>query len=183
MKDPRSIRNLFWAVAVTAVFVSVQPMALSAQTKPAPAGGTFNLTKEVSDKKGAIVWKDAPSDAIPREVCTILTACGGQNKLIALPAATEGGQKVGRGMFLSKSRDGKTDLIILLRQTYNDRYFYLLGPDGNLQKAAFIQLGAKSWQPIAAALVQPTFDKEKKAWHDHVLKLGAAPPAAAPQSN
>jgi len=181
MKDPRGIRNLFWAVVVTAVFVSVQPVALFAQAKPG-ASGTFNLAKEVSDKKGAIVWKDAPADAMPREVCTILAACGAQNKLIALPPATEGGQKVGRGMFLSKSRDGKSDLIILLRQTYNDKYFYLLGPDGNVQKAAFIQLGAKSWSPIAVALVQPTFDKEKKVWHDHVLKLGAAPPAA-PQSN
>jgi hypothetical protein len=172
MKHPRGIRNLFWAVVFGAVIVSM-PMALSAQA--------FNLAKEATDKK--IFWKDAPADSIPRDVCTILQACGGQNKWIVQPPATEAGGKVARGMFKSLSRDGKTDVYILYRQTATDRYFMELTADGGLQKAAFVQLGSTSWSPIATSLAQPTFDKEKMSWHNYIGKLGSAPAAPAPQSN
>ena len=45
-----------------------------AQAKPA---GSYNLTKEVMDKKGAITWKSAPSTAIPQDVCNQSSVCTG----------------------------------------------------------------------------------------------------------
>jgi hypothetical protein len=172
----RIVHRFFWAVVVCAVFASV-PGALFAQAKP--AAGAVNLYKEINDKKAAIAWQNAPATAIPMDVCTILGACVGQNKWITLPPATEGGQKVARALYLSQDSK-KNDLFIMQRQTYSDSYYFLLGPDGNLQKAAFVQLGAKQWQPIAVSLVSTQFEGEKKVWHDRVLKLGAPAAPAAP---
>ena len=156
-------------------------MYLHSARKPEPAaGGSYNLSQGSSGKKGHYRLEGI----VPApQVCTILGACGGATKVIALPAATEGGTKVTRGLFVSPSADKKSDMVILERQTYNDNYFYLVSADGNLQKAAFVQLGSKAWSPVAVSLVQPQFDKEKQIWHDHVAKLGAAPAAAPATEN
>ena len=173
------VRSLCSVVALAMVFACARTMELSAQAKAGQAtSGGYNLFKEVSDKKNVIVWRNSPADAIPGDVCNILQACGGQTRLIALPVATEKGQQVGRGLFITPARDAKQgDMVILFRQTPTDRYFFLLSSDGSLQRAAYIDLGkpVKQWLAIAASLVRTQFDQEKKIWHDHVLKIGAAP--------
>jgi hypothetical protein len=167
---------IFLSFAVAAVEPIMEPM-IHAAPQPAQAG-SINLSKDVMDKKNVIVWKDAPAGTIPSDVCNILQSCGGKIRGFGIPAATEGGVKVTRVLFLTSSADGKTDEVVLARQTVNDRYFYLVGAAGNLQKAAFVQLGSTQWLPVAVSIVQPQFDKEKQIWHDRLIKFGA--PAAAP---
>jgi hypothetical protein len=146
-----------------------------AQAKPA-AAGSYNLTKEVMDKKGAITWKNAPSTAIPQDVCNQLAVCNGPIKLIALPRATEGGAVVGRGLFLTQ--DAKhADVVVLEHQTPADTYFFLVSSDGNLAKTAYAQVTSTSWQLMGSALSEPTFEKDKAAWQKGLAKLGAAPAA------
>ena len=142
-----------------------------------------NLFKEVVDHKAKIVWKNAPATAIPQDVCTILQACAaGPDKLIALPKVTEAGKQVARGLFLSHTNDAKkADMVILLRQTPTDAYFFSVAPDGSIQKAAYWTTG-KPWVQMGAALSKPVFDKDKQIWLQQVGKLGSGPataPAAA----
>jgi hypothetical protein len=155
-------------------FVVAGALGLAGQAKPT------NLFKEVSDRKGKIVWKNAPANAIPTDVCTILQACAaGPDKLIALPAATEGGKKVARGLFLSHTNDAKkADMVILTRQTPTDAYFFAVAPDGTLQKAAYWTTG-KSWVQMGNIISKPAFDKDKEVWLDFLAKLGSAPAAPA----
>lgn len=138
-----------------------------------------NLYKEVMAKKDTIVWKAAPETLIPAPVCNLLQICAGNpDKVIALPAATENGQRVARGLILTKMQDAKhTDAVVMLDQAL-DIYFFLVAPDGSLQKAAYHQAGGTSWLAMANSLAQPTFDRDKKAWHDRVAQLGGAPAAA-----
>jgi hypothetical protein len=99
----------------------------------------------------------------------------GAPKFVALPRAAEGGQPVGKGLFLSGTKDPKnSEGVILEQQSLSEVYFFLVSPDGNLQKAAYIQQGNSSWIPIASSLAQPVFDKDKKDWHDWIGQLGAA---------
>ena len=155
-------------------FVVAGALGLVGQAKPT------NLFKEVVDRKGKIVWKNAPANAIPQDVCTILQACAGApDKLIALPKVTEAGKQVARGLFLSRTNDAKkADIIILLRQTPVDAYFFALAPDGTLQKAAYWVTG-KPWVPMGVVLSRPIFEKDKQVWLDHMPKLSAAPAAAS----
>ena len=158
-------------------FVVAGALGLAGQAKPT------NLFKEVMDRKGKIVWKNAPASAIPQDVCAILQACAGApDKLIALPKVTEGGKQVARGLFLSRTNDAKkADVVILLRQTPTDAYFFALAPDGTVQKAAYWATG-KSWVPMGAAISRPIYDKDKQVWLDHMAKVSAAP-AAAPAAD
>jgi hypothetical protein len=95
-------------------FVVAGALSLAGQAKPG------NLFKEVSDRKAKIVWKNAPPNAIPQDVCTILAVCGpGGDKLIAMPKATEGGTSVSRVLMLSHDAK-KADVVVLLRQTPSD---------------------------------------------------------------
>lgn len=175
------VRNLSFAVCLSFLFASTPPMALAAQAKPGQAG-TFNLFKEVSDKKGVIIWRDAPENALPQDVCNILQVCAGPIKYIAIPVATEKGQKVARALYLAEDAK-KANLVVLERQTAADVYFFLLAPDGNLQKAAYLDLAApvKQWVSMGSSLAKPQFDQDKVVWHNYVLKLGA--PAPAQQGN
>lgn len=174
-------RNLRLTICLSSLFASMLPMALAAQAKPGQAG-TFNLFKEVSDKKGVIVWKDAPPSALPQDVCNILQVCAGAIKFIAIPPATENGQRVGRALYLAEDSK-KNTLVVLERQTAGDVYFFLLSPDGNVQKAAYLDLAApvKQWVSMGSSLAKPRFDQDKMVWHEYVLKLGA--PAPAQQGN
>jgi hypothetical protein len=134
------------------------------------SGEQYNLFKEVAAKKDKIVWKNAPSNLIPPSVCTFLQVCGGNpDKFIALPPVTENGQKVGRGLFLTKDAQGK-DAVMMLNQAL-DIYFFLLSPDGTLQKAVYREAG-KPWLVIANSLAQPKFNKDKQIWHDRIARLG-----------
>ena len=154
-------------------------LGLAAQTRPS------NLFKEVVDRKGKIVWRNAPQNAIPMEVCTILQACAGApDKLIALPPVTEAGKRVARGLFLSRSNDAKkSDMVVLTRQTPTDAYFFALAADGTLMKAAYWTTG-KPWIQMGNALARPAFEKDRQVWLDHVAKLGAAPsPPAEPSQS
>ena len=158
-------------------FVVAGALGLAGQAKPT------NLFKEVADRKGKIVWKNAPANTIPQDVCTILAACvGGGEKYIAIPKATEGGKPVARGLYLSHDAK-KADVVILLRQTPTDAYFFSVAPDGTLQKAAYWTTG-KPWVQMGNALSRPIFDKDTQVWLDYVVKIssGSAAPAAAPEA-
>jgi len=141
-------------------------LGLAGQAKPT------NLFKEVMDRKEKIVWKNAPANAIPHDVCVILQACAGApDKLIALPKVTEAGKQVARGLFWSRTNDAqKADVVIILRQTPVDAYFFSLGPDGAVQKAAYWANG-KPWVPMGAAISRSISEKDKQVWLDHVAKL------------
>jgi hypothetical protein len=141
-------------------------LGLASQAKPT------NLFKEVMDRKDTIVWKNAPANAIPHDVCVLLEACAGApDKLIALPKTTEGGKQIARGLFLSRSNDGKkTDMVILLRQTPVDAYFFSLAPDGTVEKAAYWSTG-KPWIAMGTAISRSVSDKDRQIWLDHVAKL------------
>jgi hypothetical protein len=156
-------------------------LGLAGQLVAAQTAGQYNVFKEVMAKKDAIVWREAPENLIPAPVCNLLQACAGSpDKLIVLPPTTENGQKVGRGLILTKLQDAKhSDALLMLDQGL-DVYFFLVSPDGTLQKAAYHQAGGTSWLAIASSLAQPTFDKDKKMWHDRVAQLGGAPAAAKP---
>ena len=152
-----------------------------AQAKPAGAG-SYNLAKEVMDKKGAIVWKNAPPTAIHQDVCNLFAVCTGPLKLITLPKATEGGTLVGRGLFLTQ--DAKhADVVVLEHQTASDTYFFLVSSDGNMAKAAYAQVTSTSWQMMGNAVSEPTFEKDKAAWQKGLAKLGGAPAPASGDEN
>lgn len=157
-------------------FLVAGALGLAGQAKPT------NLFKEVMDRKGKIVWKNAPANTIPPDVCTILAACvGGGEKLIAIPKVTEAGKQVARGLFLSHDAK-KADLVVLLRQTPTDAYFFSIGPDGTMQKAAYWTTG-KAWVQMGTALSRPVFDKDIQVWLNQVVKISSgntAAPAAAP---
>jgi hypothetical protein len=151
---------------------------LAGQAKQPPAGNQpVNLFKEVLDHKSQIQWKPAPPPGIPTDVCLMLKVCEGQEeaKFAALPRTTEGGQPVGRGLLLSGSRDPKNpEAVLLEHQTVSELYFFLLSPDGNLQKGAYIQQGGSAWLPVGSAVAGPVFEKDRNAWHEFFMKLGAA---------
>ena len=160
MKENR-LRTLSPGVLFVVVMVSVLGLAGQAGFAQSAPGGQYNLFKEVIAKRDTIVWKNAPEDLIPAPVCTMLMVCAGSpDKFIATPATTEKGQKVARGLFLTKTQDKHSDAVMLLDQSL-DLYFFLVSPDGNLQKAAYRESG-KSWLIIANSLAQPIFDKDKK---------------------
>ena len=154
-------------------FVVAGAAGLAGQAKPG------NLFKEVADRQAKIVWKAAPANAIPPDVCTMLAVCGpGGEKLIAMPKATEGGQMVSRVLMLSHDAK-KAEVVVLLRQTPGDAYFFAVGPDGALQKAAYYATG-KPWVPMGTALSRPVFEKDAAAWITQVDKIAAGNAAPAP---
>src|SRR5437016_13703281 len=103
--NKKVIRAVCAAVVLSTIFAVAQPVLLAGPAPAAQAAANFNLFKDVSAKKDVIVWKAAPSNALPNDVCNILSVCSGPIKLIAMPPATEKGQKVGREMF--KAQDTK----------------------------------------------------------------------------
>jgi hypothetical protein len=167
-------RRLLWLAAIALMAVVCQPAAkLYAQAgKAAPAGSQVNVAKDIMDHKDTLNWKPA-ANGIPADVCTILQVCNGGAKVVALPRSTEGGQPVARGVFLTQD-DKKAEVLVLERQTPVDTYFFLLTPQGTLAKAAYAQVGSRSWTPMGMALGGPVFDKDKVVWHNWASKLGTA---------
>jgi hypothetical protein len=174
------VRFIRVQLAVFVCFVVAGALGLAGQAKPT------NLFKEVEDHKAKIVWKNAPANTIPADVCTILQACAaGPDKLIAQPKVTEAGKQVTRMLFLSHTNDAKkADIVVVTRVTPTEAYFFAVGPDGELQKAAYWTTG-KSWVQMGSALSKPTFEKDKQIWLDQIGKISAGAPApaaaAAPQ--
>ena len=129
-------------------------LGLAGQAKPT------NLFKEVMDRKDKIVWKNAPANAIPPDVCMILQACAGApDKLIALPKVTEAGKQVARGLFWSRTNDAKkADVVILLRQTPTDAYFFAAGRGRHGPKSGLLDdrqtMGADGSRDFASRLRQ-----------------------------
>ena len=166
-------RKLLWLAPIALVAIGWQPAKLGAQAKSAaPAGGSYNVAKEILDHKDTLNWKAAPNGIHP-DVCTMFQVCNGEVRVIALPRSTEGGVPVGRGVFLTQDSK-KADVLVLERQTPADTYFFLLTPQGTLAKAAYAQVGARSWTPVGTALSGPVFDKDKVVWHNWASKLGTA---------
>ena len=60
-------RHLFLLIAGASLVVMASQTYVRAQAKPA-AGGGYNLTKEVMDKKGAIVWKTVPATGLASDL-------------------------------------------------------------------------------------------------------------------
>jgi hypothetical protein len=164
------IYKLLWLAPLAMTIVAWKPLTDLRAQGAAPAA-QVNITKEIMDRKD-LNWKPAPNE-IPADVCTILQVCGGTTKVIALPVATEGGQRVGRGVLLTQDQK-HADVLVLERQTPSDKYFFLLSPQGTLAKAAYAQVTSKSWLPMGMALAGPTFDKDKAVWHGWASKLGTA---------
>ena len=77
-------------------------------------------------------------------------------KFFTLPPATIDGRQVGRAIYLTKSKD--KDVLVLERQTTLRRLFLPLSPDGNLQKAVYLQQG-KPFYLVSNELAQPKFDQ------------------------
>jgi hypothetical protein len=168
-------RKLLWLAPIGLLAIAWQPAAeLRAQAakSAAPAGGSYNVVKEILDRKDTLNWKTT-ENGIPGDVCTILQVCNGAVKVIALPRSTEGGQPVGRGVFITQDSK-KADVLVLERQTPVDTYFFLLTPQGTLAKAAYAQVSSRSWTPVGMALSGPIFDKDKVVWHNWASKLGTA---------
>ncbi|PYU28757.1 MAG: hypothetical protein DMG31_19250 [Acidobacteria bacterium] len=174
--------KLLWLVPIALMVIAGQPAAkLQAQAgKSAAAASQYNIVKEIMDHKATLDWKPA-GNGIPADVCTILLVCNGTTKVIALPRSTEGGQPVGRGVYLTQD-DKKADVLVLERQTPVDTYFFLLTPQGTLGKAAYAQVGSRSWTPVGMALSGSVFDKDRVVWHNWASKLGTAAADKKPES-
>jgi hypothetical protein len=168
------------AIKLQAFVFALVLIALPVSLRVWAAPQADNLYKEVMDHKGAIQWKTAKDTSIPNDVCTMFNACASTAK-VAVLTLTEGGQKIQRGLFLSPTSDkSHPEALILFRQTSGDAYFFLVGPDGNLSKTAYIEVTGKSWIPMSNSLAQPTFAKDKAAWHAWVSKPAPAAAAAKP---
>lgn len=130
-----------------------------------------NLYRDVMSHKATLMWRPAKPE-IPQDVCSFLSACdGGEEKMVTLPPATIEGHQVGRAIFWTQMK-GK-DAFILEHQTHTEAYFFLLGPDGSLQKTVYYEPG-KPFYLVANETGQPIFDKDKKDWSTWVAKEGAA---------
>jgi hypothetical protein len=136
-----------------------------------------NLVKEVNDHKADVTWITYKTPTLPDEVCSLLAACSGPAaKVAALPPATIGGRKVGRALFLTQVKNQQA--IILEHQVPGSEiYFFLLGPDGSLQKTAYVTQG-QPYLVVANSLAQPKFDADMKDWEVWAKKLGSEKPSA-----
>jgi len=160
-------------VILAVVLIVLGACSQQAGAAPAPPqtpNASFNLFKEISDRKGTIQWNNAPPDAIPHDVCTIFDVCGGQAKVAVLPVITEGSQRIQRALFLIPASRQHPETVLLRRRTNGEIYFWLLSADGELQKTAYIQITGKSWVQMANSLARSSFDKDRQAWHAWVIK-------------
>lgn len=147
------------------------------------ANAAGNFVKEVMDHQANVTWITYKTPTIPDDVCTLLDVCAGPAaKVAALPPATVGGRKVGRALFLTQTKK-KQNAILLEHQVPNrEVYFFLLGPDGSLQKTAYYEQG-KSFIVIANSLGQSVLNGDMKDWNAWADKLGTAKSAAADKGN
>jgi len=137
-----------------------------------PVAAQSNFVKEVMDHKGEITWITYKTPTLPEDVCNLLSACTGPAaKVAALPPSTIHGRKVGRALFLTEVKN-KPAIILEHQVPGSEVYFFLLGPDGSLQKTAYLEEG-KSFLIIANSLAQPIFQEDMKDWQAWVTKPAA----------
>jgi len=75
-------------------------------------------------------------------------------------------------LFLTEVKKQQT--IILEHQVPGSEvYFFQLGPDGSLQKTAYLETG-KTFLVIANSLAQPIFQADMKDWQAWVAKPAPA---------
>jgi hypothetical protein len=164
MRNKR-VRGMMFSAACLVVLTSA--IHLAGQSKP-----SGNFVKDVMDHKGDIQWITYKTPTLPDEVCTLLSACTGPAaKVAALPVATIHGRKVGRALFLTEVK--KQPAIIIEHQTFSETYLFQLGPDGSLQKTAYLEQG-KSYLVISNSLAQPIFQTDMKDWQAWVAKPAPA---------
>ncbi len=158
------------------VLILAGALTLAGQAKPT------NLFKEIQDRKAKIVWSNAPATLIPADVCNILGCVPSGDKFIKAPTSTEGGKQIARALILSHDAK-KGDLVIMRHDEPTDFYFFSVGPDGAVQKAAYFQKGsAKGWLPMGVAISKSISDKDKQVWLDRLEKISTSNAApAAPQ--
>ena len=119
-------------------FLSTLAFSIQLAGQAKPSG---NFVQQVLDHKADVTWITYKTPTIPDDVCTMLSVCGGAPaKVAALPPATIGGRKVGRALFLTQV---KNQPAILLEHQVPGRevYFFLLGPNGTMQKTAYLEDG------------------------------------------
>lgn len=171
--------KFLWLVLIAVLVIAWNPGTNLRAQAAKGAAGQYNIVKEIMEHKD-LNWKAAPNGIHP-DVCAMFQVCNGEVKVIALPRSTEGGLPVARGVFLTQ--DGKKmDVLVLERQTPADTYFFLLTPQGTLAKAAYAQVGARSWTPVGMALSGPIFNKDLVVWHNWASKLGTAAADKKPES-
>ncbi len=154
-------------------------MVLALAAPPyAGAQAKGNLFKDVMDRKDGLNWKAAPVGQPPADVCTMLQSCAGSTKVLVQTPVTEGGKRITRAMYLTKSMDGKRDAIIIERLSATEVYFFLLAPDGTMSKAAYDQTG-QPMMSIGSAVGGPAFEQDLKVWEPYITKVSVAPPAPA----
>ena len=142
------------------------------------AGAAGNFAKQVMDHQSAVTWITYKTPTIPDDVCTLLDVCEGPAaKVAALPPATIGGRKVGRALFLTQNKKKQSAILLEHQVPGREVYFFLLGPDGSVQKTAYLEQG-KSFIVIANSLGQSVLNGDMKDWNAWADKLGSAKPAA-----
>jgi hypothetical protein len=149
-----------------------------AAATPAPG---VNLYQDVMSHKATINWQISPDDNYPDDACNVIDSCssdGSKPKVFVLPPVTIDGRRVGRAVYLVKTKDPKQpEALVFEHQTASKVYFFRVGPDGNISKTAYFERGG-NWLLVANPLGQPTFDADAPAWHDALAKeAGSAKPA------
>jgi len=175
-KEGYSVMKKLWLSG--SLLSAVVVLALAAP-RYAGAQAKGNLFKDVMDRKDGLNWKPAPEGQPPADVCSMLQACAGSMKVLVQTPVTEGGKRITRAMYMTKSADGKHDVIILERLSPGiEAYFFLLAPDGTMSKAAYDQTG-QPLMSIGSAVGGPAFEQDLKVWEPYITKVSTAPPAAA----
>jgi len=162
------MKNQTWRAAAVALALALV-LSFSGQLA---AQAKANLVKEVMDHKADAGWVTYNIPKLPDDVCTLFAACSGPAAKVAyLPPATIGGRKVGRALFLTQLKNQPA--VILEHQVgQSEAYFFLLAPDGSLQKTAYLEQG-KSFIIIANSLAQSKFDADMKDWDAWAKKIGS----------
>jgi hypothetical protein len=157
------------ALLATCFVLSEAPAA----ARPAPG---VNLYQDVMSHKATINWQTSPDDNYPDDACTVIDSCssdGSKPKVFVLPAATIDGRRVGRAVYLVKSKDPKQpETLVFEHQTASKVYFFRVGPDGNIAKTAYFERGG-NWLLVANSLGQSTYDADAPAFHDALSKAGS----------
>ncbi|HWF36965.1 MAG TPA: hypothetical protein VG322_00500 [Candidatus Acidoferrales bacterium] len=137
------------------------------------AGAAGNFVKQVMDHESAVTWITYKTPTIPPDVCNLLDVCAGAAaKVAALPPATIGGHKVGRALFLTQTTKKQPAVLLEHQVPGREVYFFLLGPDGSVQKTAYLEEG-KSFIVIANSLGQSVLNGDMKDWDAWAAKLGS----------
>ncbi len=145
--------------------------ASDAAKQAAPAG--VNLYQDVMSHEGSLTWVTGSSDNYPDDACGYLDACSasGAPKVYVLPVATIDGHRVGRAVYLVKTKDPKGPAVVFEHQTSGQTYFFRVAPDGSILHTAYLERG-NVWLLIANSLGQPVFNKDAPDWHAALTKTG-----------